>query len=187
MGWNGASLLVNWGPSYWGAGGLPCCRTCELRNALPPPALPACAGDYTTWPVRNAPHLHVLRAIELAGDYTIWQDFPDEPGQVYSYIGKCERYVFTSPQIRFFVDEEMQKRWVLGGTCGKRWALGGTCGKRSYDSLAATAAVRESMEAALLLLLSVRVADLRCTLSHLPDVWGAISCRSCELGTTPLH
>ena len=57
----------------------------------------------------------VRRAIDLAGDYTIWQDFPDEPGQVYSYIGKCERYIFTSPQIRFFVDEEMQKRWVLSG------------------------------------------------------------------------
>ena len=63
----------------------------------------------------GASHASAFRAIDLAGDYTIWQDFPDEPGQVYSYIGKCERYIFTSPQIRFFVDEEMQKRWVLSG------------------------------------------------------------------------
>ena len=66
-------------------------------------------------------HASAFRAIDLAGDYTIWQDFPDEPGQVYSYIGKCERYIFTSPQIRFFVDEEMQKRWVLSGAaCTRR-------------------------------------------------------------------
>jgi hypothetical protein len=31
---------------------------------------------------------------------------------VLTYMGKCEKYVITAPQIRFFVDEEMQKKCV---------------------------------------------------------------------------
>ena len=53
---------------------------------------------------------HYYRAIELAGGYTLWQDFPQKPGEILNYTGKCEKYVVTSPQIRFFVDEEMQKK-----------------------------------------------------------------------------
>ena len=50
--------------------------------------------------------------MDLARGYTIWQDLPDGPGQVLNYVGKCEKYVITTPQVRFFVDEELQKRWV---------------------------------------------------------------------------
>ena len=55
------------------------------------------------------------RAMEMSQGYTLWEDFPSRPGEVITYVGKCEKYVVTSPQIRFFVDEDLQKRQVNSG------------------------------------------------------------------------
>jgi hypothetical protein len=47
--------------------------------------------------------------MEMSRGYTLWEDFPSRPGEILTYVGKCEKYVVTSPQIRFFVDEDLQE------------------------------------------------------------------------------
>ncbi len=44
------------------------------------------------------------KALQLASGYSIWEDFPDASGQVYTYEGKCEQYIFSPAHVAFFED-----------------------------------------------------------------------------------
>lgn len=49
------------------------------------------------------------RALELLASASVWDDFPANPGEVFEYEGRCERFVLLpSEQGRFEVDTRMQ-------------------------------------------------------------------------------
>ncbi|GAX72744.1 hypothetical protein CEUSTIGMA_g200.t1 [Chlamydomonas eustigma] len=54
-------------------------------------------------------------SLELADGYSIWEDLPEQPGQIYTFQGKCEKYDVSSSKIRFFTEEEKV------GTAGSSW------------------------------------------------------------------
>jgi len=51
------------------------------------------------------------RALELLEDYAMYNDFPEQPGQVVTYQGRCEQFLFEAPETKFMVDERMQERY----------------------------------------------------------------------------
>eukprot|EP00878_Enallax_costatus_P006151 GHUV01006447.1.p1 GENE.GHUV01006447.1~~GHUV01006447.1.p1 ORF type:complete len:360 (+),score=62.56 GHUV01006447.1:75-1154(+) len=50
------------------------------------------------------------RKEELFKDFFIWDDFPSEPGQVYTYEGLCEQFVYQKPLSPLAVDSSMQSK-----------------------------------------------------------------------------
>ena len=68
------------------------------------------SGLCTAWRKDELSTVWSPRAMDMSRGYTLWEDFPSQPGEIVSYVGKCEKYIVTSPQIRFFVDEDLQKR-----------------------------------------------------------------------------
>nr|BBC28447.1 hypothetical protein, homolog of Volvox carteri MT0045 [Yamagishiella unicocca] len=49
------------------------------------------------------------RSLELFSDTSVWDDYPGEPGQVFVYEGRCERYELDGAGATLQVDRERQE------------------------------------------------------------------------------
>jgi len=50
-------------------------------------------------------------SLQLIGSYSVWGDFPQQPGQVFTFDARCEMWDLRSKPVRFFVDQKLQDRY----------------------------------------------------------------------------
>lgn len=50
------------------------------------------------------------RSTQLFDEFFIWDDFPSQPGEVYTYEGICEQFTYQKPANPLSVDSSMQAR-----------------------------------------------------------------------------